>query len=98
MTRISNRLKFHESDSKLVVALNARDLVNYLIEYRKEYLTNSDELVSEKAIISSVTGIANHIASPPAITGKSIISAPLIISPLNTDTQNAALLFITDWK
>lgn len=54
MTRISNRLKFHESDSKLVVALNARDLVNYLIEYRKEYLTNSDELVSEKAIISSV--------------------------------------------
>ena len=24
------------------------------IEYRKEYLTNSDELVSEKAIISSV--------------------------------------------
>ena len=54
MTRISNRLKFHESDSKLVVVLNARDLVNYLIEYRKEYLTNSDELVSEKAIISSV--------------------------------------------
>lgn len=51
MTRISNRLKIHESSSKLISALNAKDLINYLIEYRREYIVDSSELMSEHAII-----------------------------------------------
>lgn len=51
MMRISNRLKIHEACSKLALTLNAKDLVNYLVEYRKEYPIDSRELLSEQEII-----------------------------------------------
>ena len=51
MTRISNRLKIHETCSKLVMTLNAKDLIDYLMEYRKEYPIDSSELLSEQEII-----------------------------------------------
>ena len=44
---------------------------------------------------NSVIGIANHMEFAPATIGNSIIKIPLTIQPLNTDTQKAALGFIT---
>lgn len=44
--------------------------------------------------INSVIGIANQIELTLTNTGRVKISMPLIISPLATDTTNAALGFI----
>ena len=61
MTRISNRLKIHETCSKLVMTLNAKDLIDYLMEYRKEYPIDSSELLSEQENYSPVR--FRHITS-----------------------------------
>ena len=44
---------------------------------------------------NSVNGIANHMEFAPATIGNSIIKMPLTTQPLKTDTQKAALGFIT---
>ena len=44
---------------------------------------------------NSVIGIANHMEFAPATIGNSIIKMPLTMQPLKTDTQKAALGFIT---
>ena len=52
MTEISNRLKnINEKNAKLVCALNARDLVKYLSEYRKEYIFDSAELLGDTMFV-----------------------------------------------
>ena len=48
MMRISNRLKIRDVNTKLISALNAKDLVDYLIDYRKVYLSDGGELLTEK--------------------------------------------------
>ena len=44
---------------------------------------------------NSVIGIANHMEFAPATIGNSIIRIPLTMQPLKTDTQKAALGFIS---
>ena len=44
---------------------------------------------------NSVIGIANQMEFAPAIIGNSIIKIPLTMQPLKTDTQKAALGFIS---
>jgi len=51
MMRISNRLGIRDNCSKLVSALNARDLVAYLEGYRKDYIINCYDLLSENTTI-----------------------------------------------
>lgn len=51
MTRISNRLRVRETNSKLVMALNAKDLIEYMIEYRKEFPIDSSDLLTDKDVI-----------------------------------------------
>ena len=47
------------------------------------------------ATASSVRGMANHMASGPARTGSSRMSAPLTAKPWATDTAIAAAGFIS---
>ena len=50
MTRISRRLMTTEHCSRLVSALNARDLFEYLENYRKEYTMESLELIAHNDV------------------------------------------------
>ena len=52
MTNISSRLKLREGGSKLISALNAKDLVDYLIDYRNQYYNVSSELIAEEDFIT----------------------------------------------
>ena len=51
MMRISRRLRIRESNSKLISVLNAKDLVDYLCEYRKEYIADGKKLLSESYLV-----------------------------------------------
>jgi len=53
MMRISNRLKNKEENSILVSTLNAKDLLNYLAEYKKSYLIDSSDLLTESETVKS---------------------------------------------
>ena len=52
MTRISRRLMSAEHCSKLVSTLNARDLIEYLENYRKEYTMKSRDLITNENDVS----------------------------------------------
>ena len=52
MTRISIRLRSREENSKLISALNAIDLVNYLIEYQKQLFSSGRLLIKEEEQIT----------------------------------------------
>ena len=51
MMRISNRLKAKDACTKLIAILNATDLIEYLIAYRKEYLIASQELCNDDTVV-----------------------------------------------
>lgn len=57
----------------------------YLLIINTEYMATNN----------SVIGIANHMEFAPATIGNSIIRIPLTMQPLKTDTQKAALGFIS---
>lgn len=52
MMRISDRLMCKCGDSKLISILNAKDLLLYLIDYRKQYITACDEIIKDNTIIA----------------------------------------------
>lgn len=51
MMRISNRLKAKDACTKLIAVLNAADLIEYLDAYRKEYISSSQDLCNNDAIV-----------------------------------------------
>jgi hypothetical protein len=56
------------------------------------------ETPTNTATTSSVTGIANHSASPPKIAGKARMDSPLNAIPRATEMMNEYDGRMTDWK
>lgn len=78
MMRISKRLKTSEYCSRLVTVLNARDLIDYLESYRKEYTMESLELIVREDGMASFDLKQCH-----NIISQSITSNPTLVETLS---------------